>query len=487
MEIFKSLARIERTGTVSIFSQVSKGVVDLIQRGILKPGDKLPSVRKMAKTLAIHPRTVVAAYSDLEAQEWIQTIARRGFYISSVLPIIRPIRLHAKGNADRQSPLRGAAPLIEKPEIKVHRAPSLIIDDGFPDHRLAPMESILREYRRLMRDRRAIRMATFGENRGSDALRKVLSKFLRDTRALPVDEDNLCITRGAQMGLYLICRTYLKKGSTVLVAEPNYPYANSVFQECGAQLIRVPVEHDGIDVSHIARICAKKKPDMIYLIPHHHHPTTVTLSPQKRIALLELVEKFKLLVIEDDYDYDFHYDTSPILPLSSYVKGHNIFYLGSLSKSIANTLRIGFVCASPEAIESISRLRRLVDLRGDTFFELAIGNFIKDGEFARHLKRMNRIYRERRDVMYDLLKSYIHDGITVVKPSGGMAFWTTFDKSIDLKILAMKAREKGLLISDGTFYNTSKINLNSTRFGFASKDEKEIYQIVDTMRTIIKR
>jgi len=484
MEIFKTAIRIERTSKSSIFSQVSKGVVHIIQRGVLKPNDRLPSVRKLARILDIHARTVVAAYEDLEAQGWIETLPRKGVFVSSVLPTIKPIKLRQNNEARMDRPTTHES---VKRNQKTSTKSDLIVDDGFPDHRLAPTDLIVREYRRLMKKSHAIRAATFGEHTGAEELRVVLSKFLRETRALPIDESNLCITRGAQMGLYLICRTYLKRGSKVLVGEPNYRFANDLFKECGAELIGVPVEKDGIDTNRIAQICAKQKPDLIYIIPHHHHPTTVTLSPQKRIALLEIVEKYKPMVIEDDYDYDFHYASSPILPLASYMKGQDVFYLGSLSKAISNALRLGFICATPSAIERISQLRRLVDLRGDTFFELAMSNFIKEGEFARHLKRMNRIYNERRDLMYELLNNNLADRITLMKPNGGMALWTTFHKSIDLKSVSAKAREMGLVIDDGTFYNTTKVNLNSTRFGFASKDEREINRFVDILQILLKR
>ena len=486
MEIFKTAVRIERTSKSSIFSQVSKGVVDIIQRGVLKPNDRLPSVRKLAGILDIHARTVVAAYEDLEAQGWIETLPRKGVFVSSVLPTIKPIKLRQNNEARMDRPTSHESGERNQ-KLKTSTKSDLIVDDGFPDHRLAPTDLILREYRRLMKKSYAIRAATFSEYTGSEELRVVLSKFLRETRALPIDESNLCVTRGAQMGLYLICRTYLKKGSKVLVGEPNYRFANDLFKECGAKLIGVPVENDGIDTNRIAQICAKQKPDLLYIIPHHHHPTTVTLSPQKRIALLEIVEKYRLMVIEDDYDYDFHYASSPILPLASYMKGQDVFYLGSLSKAISNALRIGFICATPSAIERISQLRRLVDLRGDTFFELAMSYFIKEGEFARHLKRMNRIYKDRRDLMYEMMHNNLGDRITLVKPTGGMALWTTFHKSIDLKSVSAKAQEMGLVISDGTFYNTSNLNLNSTRFGFASKDEREIHQFVDILQTLLKR
>jgi GntR family transcriptional regulator/MocR family aminotransferase len=193
------------------------------------------------------------------------------------------------------------------------------------------------------------------------------------------------------------------------------------------------------------------------------------------------------MIIEDDYDFDFNYDTSPILPLASYAKGQNIFYLGSLSKTISNALRVGFICAPSQAINQISNLRRLIDLRGDTFFELAMSDFIKQGEFTRHLRRANRIYRDRRNLMFELLMSELGDVISIRKPPGGMALWTVFENSIDLRSLAVAAANKGIVISDGSFYDTGRKTLNSTRFGFASVNEHEIVQFVDGLKSCIRR
>src|SRR5678816_245052 len=141
MEIFKTTIRIERTSKSSIFSQVSKGVVDIIQRGVLKPYDRLPSVRKLAGILDIHTRTVVAAYEDLEAQGWIETLPRKGVFVSSVLPTIKPIKLRPNNEARLDRPTTHES-FKRNQKLKTSTKSDLIVDDGFPDHRLAPTDLI---------------------------------------------------------------------------------------------------------------------------------------------------------------------------------------------------------------------------------------------------------------------------------------------------------------------------------------------------------
>lgn len=476
----KNLVHIDKKLSTSIFIQLSKGIVEAINKGLIQANEKLPSIRKMAALYSIHHKTVVAAYEDLEAQGWIETIPRKGVYISKVLPIVNPVLLN---------PTKNTTPIIFTPQQHsattiTHKQQQYIIDDGFADHRLAPMDILLREYKTIMQKPYAIKAAVYGEYTGAEALRIQLSNYLRQTRGLVVDKDNICITRGAQMALYLTCRTFFRKGMKIIVADPNYPIANDVFLACEAKLIYVKVESDGIDVTEIKKLCSKQKIDALYIIPHHHHPTTVTLSVEKRITLLEIINRYDLLVIEDDYDFNFHYDSSPVLPLSSYLTGAKVFYIGSLSKTISNSLRIGFVCASPAAIQAISNLRRLVDLRGDTFFELALAHIIRNGTLAKHIKRSIKLYKERRDLMYDTLKEELGDVLHIDKPKGGMAFWAVFQPPHLAKNIASCAQKKGLIISNGLAYNTPETNYNAIRIGFASKNEKEMEAIVAILKEV---
>ncbi|MGN6211118.1 PLP-dependent aminotransferase family protein [Parafilimonas sp.] len=484
MDIFKSLLQIDRTGSRTISLQLSNGILGLIQRGYIQPKDRVPSVRKMAEALKIHPKTVVAAYEDLVAQNWLETVPRKGIYVSSVLPVIQPVQPFSKDQKpDKGRLYKSSADVMVTTRNSI---PQILIDDGFPDNRLAPWEIIMRDYRRLKTKKHAIQASIYGDPAGCEIFRSELSRYLRETRAIPVGPEQLCITRGAQMALYLLCRILVKNGAKVIVADPNYTLANNVLEECGAMLIHVPVEQDGIDVAKIAEICNKEKIDGIYIIPHHHHPTTACLSPQKRIALLDICEEHKLFIIEDDYDYDYHYDSSPVLPLASFAKSSSIFYIGSLSKVISNSLRLGFIFCKADIKHEVVRLRRLIDLRGDTFLELAMAEFFRNGDIERHLKRTTKIYKERRDLMYNWLNGELGNYLSVQKPKGGMAFWVKFDDCIDLPGLSEKAIRKGLGISNGFFYNRH-VNLNSIRMGFASKNLSEIDQCGGILVSLLKK
>jgi GntR family transcriptional regulator/MocR family aminotransferase len=271
----------------------------------------------------------------------------------------------------------------------------------------------------------------------------------------------------------------------VIVGEPNYFMANMIFEQFGAKLTRVEVDRNGIDVDAIEKICKKKKPDLLYIIPHHHHPTTVTLSADRRMKLLQLIREYNLPVIEDDYDYDFHYSSSPILPLASADHGGNVIYIGSLSKSLAPSLRIGYMAAPENFIKEITYLRRMIDIRGDNLFEDALAILFNNGHMQRHLKKSLKLYHERRDLFCKWIAEELGDSISFNKPAGGMAVWIKFNKKYSLPAIARKASAQSLYLSDGGFYNSGTVNYNASRMGFASLNEKEMEEAVNILKRVV--
>lgn len=223
---------------------------------------------------------------------------------------------------------------------------------------------------------------------------------------------------------------------------------------------------------------------MLYLIPHHHHPTTVTLSAARRMKLLEIIRRHKLPVIEDDYDYDFHYNSAPILPLASADHGGNVIYIGSFTKSLGLSVRIGFMVATPDFIEQATGLRKLMDIRGDNLSELALANLLADGTIERHLKKSNKVYKERRDLLCTQLTTRLGKAVQFTIPSGGMALWLRFAKKYPLAKIAAKAQSMGLHMSNGAQYCYGSAAQNGLRFGFASLNAREIHAVVNILEQL---
>ncbi len=252
------------------------------------------------------------------------------------------------------------------------------------------------------------------------------------------------------------------------------------------RLVRVPVDEWGIDVEAIEKICRKKKIRAVYITSHHHYPTTVTLIASRRIKLLELSEKFGFIIIEDDYDYDFHYLSSPILPLISADQKGMIIYIGTLSKTIAPAIRTGYIVGPPNLLLELARFRQLIDTQGDPIMELTLAEMFSDGEIRRHMKKALNEYHKRRDFLCNLLSQQLSEHIEFKIPDGGLAIWAKFNKSISLPALTEKLRAQELILSNGLIHNTGPVSLNSTRMGFAWMNEKETEIAIGKLTKTIK-
>jgi GntR family transcriptional regulator/MocR family aminotransferase len=488
---FDTLLPTDKTLALPVYQQVAQAMVQHIRNGVLKPGAMLPGTRELAGILNLHRKTIIAAYDELAAQGWIEAVPRKGFNISSNLPEVRAQRWNTAYAFEKKM----AAPFypLAKTGFQLLALPvpsPLIIDDGHPDSRLAPMDLLVREYRSRLGSSASRKQLSASLAAGAPRLREAMVSYLAETRGMQASVPNILITHGAQMSIYIAASLLVRAGDAVIVGEPGYYIANQVLESLGANLLRVPVDEEGIDVDAVEKLCRKlsgrsggvgrggRGVKMLYLIPHHHHPTTVTLSPERRMRLLEIAKEFNFAIVEDDYDYDFHYSSSPYLPLAASSHNNRVIYIGSFSKSLSSSIRIGFMVGPEDFIGQAIYLRRLIELRGDNNMEDALAALIRNGDVGRHLKKVNKIYETRRDRLCLLLDSKLGDVVSYRKPSGGMAVWTSFGKKHSLKTIAEKAVKEGVYINNGSIYNTNNTVYNSVRMGFAGLTEDEMEEAI---------
>ncbi|WP_413512139.1 PLP-dependent aminotransferase family protein [Myroides odoratus] len=476
---FERIITIDRSSNVPIYRQIAIALINAISQGILKANAHLPSTRDLAKLLGVHRKTIVAAYEELEAQDWIVALPRKYVAVSDKIPHLKPKQWIADA-IDEAPYFSFKLPFkeIETPKEKVTNSwPSISIDDGFPDVRLSPIADLLKIYRSYTSKKHIIKSVTFGTAQGSLKLREVLVTYLSETRGLNIEKENILITHGAQMSIYLAAQLLLTQGDIIVVGKPNYATATKVFEQTDATVIEVDVDECGLIVDEIQEICKERLVKAIYVIPHHHYPTTVTMSVERRIALLKLSQYYGFAIIEDDYDYDYHYASSPYLPLASSPHTGNIIYIGSFSKLLDPSIRIGFMVAPFNFIEQAVALRKLIDVGVDGYMQHAIAELIKQGELKRHIKKAKKCYFLRRDYLDALLQLHLSAYVAYVLPSGGMAMWvvlkepTRIEQLITHPLLAIKRVD---------------VELNAFRFGFASMNEEELEQAVLVLRTIFE-
>ncbi|GEO03606.1 hypothetical protein AAE02nite_12700 [Adhaeribacter aerolatus] len=299
---------------------------------------------------------------------------------------------------------------------------------------------------------------------------------------MQVTEKEILITKGTQMAIYLTTQLLIRPGDTVFVPEPGYLDANQTFKLAGANLEYVPVDKEGMDVDSIEQLCKTKVPQMIYIIPHHHRPTTVTLSAERRMRLMDLAHKYGFALLEDDYDFDYHFTSNPLLPLASLDTGGHIIYVGSFCKSIAPGIRIGFMVAPEVVINEAAAIRKLIDRQGEQLLEEATAELLSAGDISRHIKKSHKVYQERLENTCRLLREQLGEYLTFEKPNGGLAIWAAYRKNISASAVALNAGKLGLKISDGRNYffqpNVSMPH-DFIRIGYCSLDETEMASAID--------
>jgi GntR family transcriptional regulator / MocR family aminotransferase len=483
---YKTLIQVDRNADVTLYIQVCNSFISLITNGTLRPSDILPSSRVLADLIGINRNTVKLAYEELINQGWAESIERKGVFVLSKLPELSKARQPkaSKNNSSQESFIWTNNFENAIPSEHLQKT-TLAIDDGFPDVRLAPVGHLMREYRSLSRKHYGKNFLKYGRSKGSEHLRASISNYLSNTRGLTVPADNILITKGSQMGIYLAAQLLLNPADNIAVGISNYLLAEDTFKHAGANLLRIPVDGNGMDVDYLKETLRYKKIKAVYVIPHHHFPTTVTMTMERRLKLLNLAKQYRFAIVEDDYDFDFHYDNKPYLPLASIDHNHNVIYIGSISKTFAPALRIGFMVGPSAFVEAASSLRQLIDRQGDTLLEEAFSVMYDNGEMDRHFRKSLKIYKQRRNFFCQILKSDFNDTIEFSIPEGGLAVWTNFDKKIDLIKMSEEASKKGLYIGNGNFYKNESFVTNALRMGFASLEEKQMEKALGILKRIV--
>lgn len=470
----------------AVYVQIAEMLSEDIRRGRLRPGTALPGSRQLARQLGVNRKTVVLAYEELLAQGWLETQHKRGTFVSSKLPIGEAVAFTAPVKPAGDTGFTWHEPIGLDYELPSSVPGRIVFNDGTPDGRLMPIGPLATAYRRALRHRSHRNQLGYDSSAGSLVLREALSQMLNHDRGLNTTPDSLCLTRGTQMGLYLTALLLVCPGDVVAFENPGYPPAWHTFRLLGAELAPLPVDGEGLSVDALEALCIRRSVRALYLTPHHQFPTTVTLKAARRLQLMAVAVRYGVVIIEDDYDHDFHYQYQPMLPLASADTQRLVVYLGSFSKLLAPALRMGYVAGPPAFIESLVRLRRLIDHQGDIALEHAIAELIADGELKRHTRRAHAVYWHRRDTLIASLKHYMVDQTYFEVPEGGLALWLQFNKSVDLERVAIHLAMHKIIITPGIHYYFDQPASNALRLGFASLTPPELVQGVELLSQAVR-
>ena len=421
---------------------------------------------------------MLAAYRELAAEGWIEA-GVRSTRVAEDLPTAPPVRRTLSPGGLGFD----LGPGLPAPDFRPPREGLLDLAGGLPDPRLVPTDLLARALRRALRARPSA--LGYGEAEGEPRLRQALATLLAEVRGLAIPPEQLMITGGSQMGLDLLARTLIRPGDRVAVEDPGYPPARRTFQAAGATLVPLPVDGEGLDLEALEAALVEGPLRALYLTPHHQFPTTVTLTAPRRLRLLELARRHRMAVIEDDYDFEFHFDGRPVLPLASADPGGTVVYLGTLSKVLAPALRLGFVAGPRGLVEALASRRLLVDHHGNRGVERAVAELIEDGLLQRHARKVRRLYAERREVLVTELRRQLSGALAFEVAPGGLSLWGRTARGVDAAAWAERAAGRGVLVTAGRRFDLHGRNLPHLRVGFSALDPKELVTAVRRLGEVL--
>jgi GntR family transcriptional regulator/MocR family aminotransferase len=395
------LLRLDRSSGLPLRSQLEDGIRDAIRDGRLQPGERLPSSREFARELGVSRGLVQECYGQLLSEGYLDSqvgsatrVAARAYPAAS-----------RSGLAGASKGGLGGASRAPRPAAAAPAAPRLIADfrSGVPDLASFPRSDWVWAMREACREV-ATADLDYGDPRGSRALREVLAGYLRRVRAAAVVPDDLIICTGFAQGLNLVLEVLSQLGvRRVAFEEPGYgddETSTSVRSAglAGAPAVRVPVDDLGIDVAALAASEARA----VVVTPAHQSPTGVVLAPARRHALAEWASRHDAYIVEDDYDSEFRYDREPVGVLQG-IAPDRVFTLGTVSKSLAPAVRLGWIIAPPALSGALAEAKLLSDRGTSGLDQLALAALLRSGRYDRHLRKMRGVYARRRGVLIGAL------------------------------------------------------------------------------------
>ena len=448
-----------------IYDQWRQGILT----GRFRGAERVPSTRDLCMALEVSRSTVTQAYDQLIAEGYLASSRGSGTFVCRELPdeLLRPNHKHV--------PRTEAAPAI-----RLSRYGAGLNEDfsyppsppGFirltqwrPDLGLFPL-SIWRKL--VMRRLRSATPELFDysdQSAGYGPLREEIAAYVSRSRAVRCTAEQVIIVNGSAQGIDLCVRLLLERGDEVAIENPGYQGAHRIFAGYGARLRPARIDENGIVIRDLG-----KKARLVYVTPSHQFPTGVAMSLARRLELIEWSRQRNAVLIEDDYDSEFRYSGPPLPSLQGLATGVAVIYVGTFSKIMFPSLRLGYVIAPPSLVPRLRRAKWLADRHTPVPDQAALADFISEGHLERHVRRMRRIYGERRNALVESLQRHFGDRATIYGDAAGMHVLVRFD---DQGIAEKAAAAKVQLVSSGSCYLTAA-PCGEFIVGFSSTGERSI-------------
>ncbi len=502
---------IDRGSATPLFRQIHDGLRRLILDGAAPPGSRLPATRLLSARLGVARSSVVAVYEQLLAEGHVDGRVGAGTFVAGHLPIAVPAKLpsavpatlaagdaaarrasfavgrvvgqedgsetsRAEGTALRPTAADGDAPAVARPGPAARYAalrpdPAQFSALPFNTGRCAVDDRTMAVWRRLTaaRLRRPDPLwLGYADPMGSPGLREALAQYLRASRAVQCDPAQIMILSGTQQGMDLVLKTLLEPGDPVWIEDPTYPAMHAALRAAQAQVVPVPVDADGMVVQ--AGIAAAPHARAAYVTPSHQSPSGVVLSMARRLELLAWARDARAWIIEDDYDSEFRYAGRPLASLQGIDRGERVIYLGTFSKVLFPGLRLGYAVVPYELLDAMVAARHLTDRHSPGVTEGVVTDFIEQGHFGAHLRRMSAQYRASRDWLVQTVNERLGTSMQVHAPDQGMHVTARLRPGLHDVALAQAGAARGVSLRPLSPFYLATPPVSGLMLGFTGHD-----------------
>jgi GntR family transcriptional regulator/MocR family aminotransferase len=465
-----------------IYQQIAEGIRGEVAAERLRPGERLPTIRELARRLGVNRDTVALAYEALAATGVVEASVGRGTFV-------------ADGAGPREVPRAEGPALSRLAErlLELERArPRFGSANGaaplhtlVPDPGLYPSEDFRRVLNRVLGEA-GPDLLLYGEPQGHPRMREVLAARLAEA-GIRVGADELVLCNGASQGISLAVRLFAGPEDVVALEEPTYQNALAAVAGLGLRTAPIPMREAGLDLAVLDRTLARPEVRVLYTIPSFHNPLGVTTALGHRRALLEIAARHGKPVIEDGYEQDLRFEGRPVPPLAALDAAGLVVHLHSFSKSLFPGVRVGAVVARGRLVDALLALKRATDLSDAMPLQAALAEFVASGAYDRHLGRLRRVLRARRDALCETLARELPRAPVFARPEGGTQLWVDLGGGIDTSDLLADAIGAGVLFAPGSQFYADGRPSSALRLAFAMADEAAIRRGVGALGRLVAR
>jgi GntR family transcriptional regulator/MocR family aminotransferase len=484
--VISPVIAVDRKSTTPLHRQIYDAYRAAIVGRNLRAGQQIPSSRGLATELGVSRIPVINAYSQLLAEGYFESRPGAGTFVSTSLPDqlisseYRDQRLRKTHSGSRATSRASALLPPFRPAPWLYGQGPFTVGQVALDH--FPFQAWSKLLARHWRSVRAESLY-FSDPMGSESFRKTIATYLRTSRALNCEADQIIVVNGSQQALQISARVLLEPGNSVWIEEPSFRLTRHALILAGCKLIPVPVDEEGLNVCVGKKLCRKAR--AAFVTPSHQYPLGATMSASRRLQLLDWAHNTGSWIVEDDYDSEYRYKQHPISSLQGLDRGSRVIYIGTFSKTLFPSLRVGYLVVPSDLIERFVAVRHAMDVYPAHLYQSVLNDFIGEGHFSRHVRRTRLLYGERRGVLVEAIRDEFGSRLEVLGSDAGLHLVITLPKGVDDREISEHAAREHLWVWPLSPCYLNKNPRQGLILGFGNTPTNKIRPAVSRLRKVI--